>query len=373
MSLVFLPFRWLLRVIRSAATSPFLTGPLLLAVTYYPDAVRRVVLDLASRVPGLHAPPSNLNFSTATTALCVLFALGVASKLNGVLNTMAANSWRLRAVKGWDWPKEIAVVTGGSSGIGRLVAEKLAALGVRVAVLDVQKMPEAMESNPRIHFFDCDVTSYESVAQAADAIRQDIGHPSILINNAGIISGVVPILKIPESGLRQIMGVNTLSHWFTAQHFIPHMVEMNKGHVVTVASIASFVTLPTVAHYSASKASAHTFHEALTVELKYYHKAPNILTTVVHPNFARTPLIEKFVPLLERSGLSLLSTNDVAEPIVAQIKSCRGGQLILPDSLSLISGIRGWPTWLQMILLDGLGKGTAKLARYVKKQKQANK
>ncbi|KAI0118238.1 hypothetical protein GGR51DRAFT_207881 [Nemania sp. FL0031] len=356
MSSVFYPVvQGFAKLLHGVGSSPFLSGPILLALTYAPDTVRRIILDLASRVPGPYEIPPDFDLSTATTVLRVIFALGIVGRLNRTLNTLATNSWRLRASKGWDWPNEVAVVTGGSSGIGRLIVEKLAALGVRIAVLDLQNLPEGMKNDKRIHFFKCDVTSSESVAKAAEAIREELGHPSILINNAGITS-IFPILEIPESHLRKTFGVNTLSHWFTAQQFIPHMIEMNKGHVVTVASIASFVALPTSAHYSASKASALSFHESLTCELRHCHKAPNVLTTVVHPSFVRTPLIKDFVGHLEQSNLHMLTPDDVAAPIVARIKSRRGGQLMVPGWASPVAGIKSWPIWIQEILQDGLGR-----------------
>ncbi|KAI0431745.1 NAD(P)-binding protein [Xylaria sp. FL1042] len=345
--------------LRDLIFSPLLSGSLLLAVTRAPDAVRDIVSNLAGRLPGLQGPPPNFDLGTAGTVLRVLFALGIIRRLNRALNVMAANSWRMTASKGWDWPNEIAVVTGGSSGIGKLVVEKLVAIGVRVAVLDIQDMPKSMESNPRIRFFKCDVTSSESVAEAAEAVRRAIGHPSILINNAGITSPM-PILKMPESYLRKIFGVNSISHWFTVQQFLPNMIKMNKGHVVTIASIASFVALPTAADYSASKAAALAFHESLTSELKHCYNAPNVLTTVVHPNFVRTPLIEGWANHLEKSGVRMLTGEQVAEPIVRQIKSRRAGQLIIPKSATMISAIRGWPTWIQELIRDTLGRSSLK-------------
>ncbi|KAI0868351.1 NAD(P)-binding protein [Hypoxylon argillaceum] len=357
MSSVLYPLvRWFGELAHSISSSPLFSGPLLLAVVYAPDAVREFLLDFANRVPGLPAPSRNFDFATTTTVLRVLFGLSVASSLNGTLNTMATNSWRVKPSEGWDWPKEIAVVTGGSGGIGRQIVQKLAALGVRVAVLDLQNVPEAMEHSARIYFFKCDVTSPESVAKAADAVRRRLGHPSILINNAGITS-LTPILKIPEFELRRTFGVNTLSHWFTAQQFVPHMVEVNKGHVVTVASIASFVALPTTAHYSASKASALSFHESLTGELRHWHKTTDVLTTVVHPSFTRTTLIEGAVGDRELPNRRrMLTPDDVAEPIVTQIKSRRGGQLIIPSWASPIAGLKAWPTWTQELLQDGVGR-----------------
>ncbi|EAQ84344.1 hypothetical protein CHGG_08358 [Chaetomium globosum CBS 148.51] len=272
---------------------------------------------------------------------------------------MASNSWRLTAAKGWDWPNEIAVVTGGSSGIGKGIVERLVALGVRVAVLDIQELPKELQGNPRIRFFHCDVTSAESVAAAADAVRSEFGHPSILVNNAGI-ARPMPILKTPEEYLRKIFGVNVMSLWFTTQQFLPRMIQLNKGHIVTVASIASFVALATAADYSATKAGALAFHESLASEIKHQYKAPSVLTSVIHPNFVRTPLVDGFAGRLERSGVRMLTSDRIADEVIAQIKSRRGGQLVIPNSATGISAIRGWPTWLQEVIRDAVARGAVK-------------
>jgi NAD(P)-dependent dehydrogenase (short-subunit alcohol dehydrogenase family) len=228
-------------------------------------------------------------------------------------------------------------------------------MGIRVAVFDVQDLPKELQADSRVHFYRCDVTTVESVAEAADAVRRELGHPTILINNAGITSPM-PILKMSESFLRKIMGVNLMSLWFTTQQFLPRMIQLDKGHIITVASIASFVALATGADYSATKAGALSFHESLASEIKHFYKAPNVLTTVVHPNFVRTPLVEGFVDRLERGGVRLLTADDISKEVVAQIKRRRGGQLIVPKSVSVISGIRGWPTWLQEVIRDAIGK-----------------
>jgi len=355
-SILYSPFHdWSARF-RDVYLSPLLSGPLLFAVTYAPNAVRELILDIASKIPGLQISPE-FDMSTLTTVLRVVFALSVVRKLNGVLNTIAANSWRVTRGKGWDWPNEIAVVTGGSSGIGTDIVDGLVALGVRVAVLDVQPLPKSLENNPRVRYYECDVTSSESVASVADSVRRELGHPSILVNNAGITKPI-SILKMSEQFLRKIFGVNTISHWFLVQQFLPHMIQANKGHIVTVASLASYVALPTGADYSATKAAALAFHESLACELKHVYKAPNVLTTVVHPNFVRTPLVEDFADHLVQSGVHMLTSKQIADPIVAQIKSRRGGQLILPRGATPISGIRGWPTWLQELVRDTLGRSS---------------
>jgi all-trans-retinol dehydrogenase (NAD+) len=342
--------------------SPFFSGPLLLAACF-PDTARDAVAFVTGRLPVdiTASLPTNitpfLSYQTATLVLCALFARVTIAWLNRSLNTMASNAWRVGRGKGWCWTNEIAVVTGGSSGIGKAIVERLTALGVRVAIFDVQGLPADLQDNPCVRFYQCDVISSDSIAVAADAVRRELGHPSILVNNAGIAQPG-PILKTDETFLRRILGVNLMSMWFTTQQFLPNMIESNKGHVVTMASLASFIALATAADYSATKAGALSFHESLTAEIKHIHKAPGILTTVVHPNFARTPLTADISDRLERSGVQLLSSEQIADELVGQIEGRRGGQLIIPRSATLVSSIRGWPTWMQELLRDAIARGS---------------
>ncbi|KAL2105585.1 hypothetical protein VUR80DRAFT_8143 [Thermomyces stellatus] len=364
-SLLYSPVIDIAAKLGGAVLSPFLSGPLLLSATYYPEAVRDALASVSAHLPDALSTylslPGLLDSPRFMTGLKVLVGLGVVNKLNQGLNAVAHNSWRLCAAKGWDnWADEVAVVTGGSSGIGNDIVRRLAALEIRVAVFDIADLPKEMDADgARVRFYRCDVTSAESVAAAAEAVRRDLGHPTILVNNAGI-ANPAPILKTSVPFLHKIMGVNLMSMWYTTQQFLPNMVQNNKGHVVTVASIASFVALATAAPYSATKAGALAFHEALAAELKHQYKAPNVLTSVVHPNFVRTPLVADFSQRLENAGVRMLTADVIAKAVVDQVKSKRGGQLIIPDSASGISGIRGWPTWLQEIIRDAVARGAVK-------------
>ncbi|KAG6001290.1 hypothetical protein E4U21_004527 [Claviceps maximensis] len=163
------------------------------------------------------------------------------------------------------------------------------------------------------------------------------------------------ILDMPPDVLHKIFAVNTLSHWHLVQQFLPHMIAINKGHVMTVASLASFIALPKGADYSASKAAALSFHESLAVELKYLYKADRVLTSVAHPNFVRTPLVKDFGHTLEEGGVRMLTPDAVAKVITDQIFRRRGAQIIIPEQQATVTGIRGWPTWLQVFLRDAMG------------------
>ncbi|KAI1675968.1 hypothetical protein KJE20_14451, partial [Pyrenophora tritici-repentis] len=147
-----------------------------------------------------------------------LVVVGVIRKANAALNSWATNNWQINAGHGWEWRSEIAVVTGGCSGIGRAIAEALTLHGIRVAVLDVQNAPEAFTSNALLTCFRCDISNPVAIVETADKIRSHLGCPSILVNNAAI-TGSYTILKTPSDFLSRIFDTNILSHWRLVQQF----------------------------------------------------------------------------------------------------------------------------------------------------------
>lgn len=100
----------------------------------------------------------------------------------------------------------------------------------------------------------------------------------MLINNAGIGGGAT-ILDSSEDFIRKRFEVNTMAHFWMVREFLPAMIKKKHGHVVTIASMASFCVQAGNVDYACSKASALAFHEGLASELKSRHKAPEIRTT----------------------------------------------------------------------------------------------
>jgi short-subunit dehydrogenase len=113
----------------------------------------------------------------------------------------------------------------------------------------------------------CDITDPDAVNRAADEVRSKLGKPSILLNNAGILHSF-PILDTPPEKLRKMFDINLISHWYTCKAFVPDMVKADKGHILTLASIASYITVPLNADYAASKAAVLSFHEGTKCRLR---------------------------------------------------------------------------------------------------------
>ncbi|KFH44384.1 Short-chain dehydrogenase/reductase family 16C member-like protein [Hapsidospora chrysogenum ATCC 11550] len=344
------PTDGLLGSIKNVALQPAVPAFALLFLAYAPQDVVHRVLDpqVLQRI---------LGGMDVRTPLRILLALGVVRTLNRFLDRWALNNWALSAQSGWNLEGELAVVTGGCKGIGRAIVLGLAAKGVKVAVLDVQELPSDMAQVKAIKHWHCDVSSAESVKAAADDIRQTLGHPSIVINNAGI-GNFRSILDTSDEFMRKIVGVNVVSLWTTTREFLPNMILKNKGHIITMASMASYiVALPVAVDYAATKAGALAFTDGLRAEIKHYYKAPGVVATTVHPMWVHTDMTAEYKDhIVKAQGEPMLKPQDVADAVLKQIQSCKGGHLIVPEKASWLSAIRGFPSWMQEIIRDSEGR-----------------
>jgi all-trans-retinol dehydrogenase (NAD+) len=207
--------------------------------------------------------------------------------------------------------------------------------------------PEELKS---IRYYPCDIASHSAIHDVAEAVRSDLGSPSILINNAGI-GNAFTILDIPQENLRRLFDINLLSHWSTVQAFLPDMLARKKGHIMNVASLASFVSLASAVDYSCAKSALLAFHEGLTQELKHRYKCPQIQTSIIHPNWTKSITAHPAIQAGLRSiGAKLLEADDVAVAMVDQIIAARSGQVILGPGMS--PKVRALPVWIQELIRD---------------------
>ena len=210
--------------------------------------------------------------------------------------------------------------------------------------------------DPNITYYRCDITSPQQVDDTAKSIRSELGQPSILINNAGIGVSNTILESSPES-LRKIFDVNVISQWYLIRAFLPDMVRTKKGHIITIASLASFVGVPHMVDYCATKAALLALHEGLSQELKYIYNCPQVKTSILHPTYAKTPLVRAWESELRRNGVEIINPQAIADAIIKQIIGGKAGQIFLPGRLSPSAAIRGLPTWLQVAIRDMVARG----------------
>ncbi|PSK54734.1 hypothetical protein B9Z65_3823 [Elsinoe australis] len=325
--------------LRKFPLTPALVGAAFFALSLGPDSVREPLLKR------LNAYLSPQQIKDLIKTLKWLFIIDSTIYTNGVLNELALNNFHSEPIGKWKWSEEIAVITGAASGFGKLFTQDLTAKGIHVVALDISDAPQDLLSNQRVIFMKCDVTSSDAVRETAKKIQETVGHPSILINNAGIANSHLVMDTAPEA-LQKIVGVNLLSHYYMVQQFLPNMIEKKKGHIVSIASMASFVSSPNMVDYSITKAGVMAFHEGLSSEIRSIHQCPEIKTTIVHPAWALTAMVVPHAEVLKKRGQKIMDPQDVSDAVVDQIINRRSGKLIIGQGTGVIKRFRFFPEWL---------------------------
>ncbi|PKY03722.1 putative short-chain dehydrogenases/reductase [Aspergillus campestris IBT 28561] len=280
--------------------------------------------------------------SRVQKGLAFFLAFRLAKGANSYLSRRVQNNWL--EVDRWDPTTELIALTGGAGGIGKQIVKDLSQQNVKIVILDVTEPDYPLP--PNVIFYQTDITSRAALKQVADQIRKDHGDPTVLINNAGVaLEG--SILDEPDEHIRRTMEVNTLSHFWTVKEFLPRMVEKDHGHIITVASLASFVSFVDCVDYSCSKASALAFHEGLTQEIRHIYGSKKVRTSIIHPLWVRTPMIDKMTQAGSHWKEPVLEPHEISSAVVGQIVAGNGGQVVVPNSYGLTALVRAYPNWIQ--------------------------
>jgi len=187
-------------------------------------------------------------------------------------------------------------LTGAGSGIGQGMAIKFGKLGCKLSLSDINmdglKLTQdlcvkAGISVDQICIFVCDVSSGSSIKEGAEKARAAFGEVTILINNAGIVSGK-NTSELSDAMIDRTLQVNTISHLHTIKEFLPGMIAKKRGHIVSIASMAGHCGLPGLSDYCASKYGAVAIDECVRLELIKEGHSGYIKTTCICPYFIST-------------------------------------------------------------------------------------
>jgi all-trans-retinol dehydrogenase (NAD+) len=224
------------------------------------------------------------------------------------------------------------LITGAASGIGRLLAVKIAALGGRVILWDINQeglevvCDQLQRWNLYAAPYSCDVTDRETIQFTARRVLAEQGIVDVVINNAGVVSGK-SLLELSDEAIQRTFEINALACFWITRAFLPGMIHRAQGHIVTIASAAGIIGVPNMTDYCASKAAAIGFDDALRVELKHLGY-PHIRTTVVCPYYISTGMfsgVKTRFPWL----LPIMQPQAVADKILLAIQHNRR-RLVLP-------------------------------------------
>ena len=236
-----------------------------------------------------------------------------------------------------DLSKEVVVITGGSSGIGKSTAIEFAKKGASVIIIGRTKsklidvLDQLKKYNEKCSCIVCDVKDKNKINSTIKLILEKYGRINILVNNAGIaIYNEFSDLKDEE--IHEIFDTNFFSIVYFCKYAIPIMKNQSYGHIINVSSVVSKISSPNLAIYSASKSAVYAFSESLYYELKKY----GIKVTVVCPGATKTNLFnnkswEKFPA--EKRHKNAMPPEKVAKEIINSVKKYKF-EVIVPKSFN---------------------------------------
>ncbi len=191
----------------------------------------------------------------------------------------------------------VAVVTGASKGLGREMAEALAAAGAKVALVarNERLLSEVVQGigarDGTAEYIIADITDETAAAEIDQFVREKFGTCDILINNAGI-NNRKPIEEMSLEEWREIIEVNLTGPFAMSRAMVPGMKDMRWGRIINMTSIMSHVSLPNRTGYSTTKSGLLGFTRALALELAPYNITVNGISPGPFATEMNRPLIE---------------------------------------------------------------------------------
>ncbi|HLH22935.1 MAG TPA: 3-hydroxybutyrate dehydrogenase [Chloroflexota bacterium] len=210
-----------------------------------------------------------------------------------------------------DLAGKAALVTGAASGIGRVIAEELAAQRARVLLADLdEEQGQALAARlPGAVFQRADVASREDCRALVARAEAAWGGVDILVNNAGL-QHVAPVEEFPEARWEQLIRTMLIGPFFLTRYALPHMYRRGWGRIVNIASIHALVASPYKSAYVAAKHGLLGFTK--TVALEAADKG--VTVNAVCPSYVRTPLVER--QIADQARTHGISAEEVVERIM---------------------------------------------------------
>lgn len=234
---------------------------------------------------------------------------------------------------------QVAIITGGGSGMGREIARTFAREGAIVAVADINLRAAAetvqliQEENRRNAFFSkenvinafsfgIDVSNTQSVKQLVRTVVDRTGKIDIVVNCAGMPQAFTPIEELEEEQWDRLLNVNTKSVFLTSKYAVPYMKKQKHGVILNISSIASERARPGLNAYCASKGAVVVLTKALALELAPF----GIRVNAINPGPTNTEMLGKFIS--DQEGELQQQKQDIF------IKSIPLGKLIEPEDIA---------------------------------------
>ncbi|MDY3351627.1 SDR family oxidoreductase [Riemerella anatipestifer] len=212
------------------------------------------------------------------------------------------------------------LITGGASGIGKIMARLSLEKGAKVIIWDIDqvKIDETIlqfSSLGSIFGYKVDVSNYDEVQHIATKTKQKIGNIDILINNAGIVVGKY-FHEHSQKDILKTIEINTNAPMVITNLFLQDMLTQNSGHICNIASSAGLVSNPKMSVYAGSKWAVVGWSDSLRLEMEQLKK--NIKVTTIMPYYINTGMFDGV-----KSVLPILDPEKAAKTIISAIENNR--------------------------------------------------
>jgi len=215
-----------------------------------------------------------------------------------------------------EWDQQLAVVTGGTQGIGKALTLDLAGRGAAVAFCarnhrDVERLvAELRAEGSKALGVPCDVRDEAQVAAFSERVLKEMGVPTILINNAGT-GRFAPVAEMSLAAWDEVMDTNLRGMFLATRAFLPAMLAKGRGAIVNISSLAGRNGIANGAAYSASKHGVIGFSKSLMLEVR----AHGIRVMTICPGSVNTPFFDAETPFDPNRG-RILDPEDVSKVVL---------------------------------------------------------
>ena len=245
---------------------------------------------------------------------------------------------------------KVAVVTGAGSGIGKAMAERFVAEGMKVVLADIDELrlrsveSQLSEAGGDVWPIACDTALEESVQSLAQRTLDRYGAAHVLCNNAGVVGTGDPWTG-PMSVWEWVVGINLYGVIHGIRAFLPIMQEQGEGHIVNTASVAGLLAMAGAAPYNVTKTGVVALSEGLFVELKGTGSPVGV--SVLCPGFVRTELMKQMT-WADRLGERPAATSNPVGQFMNQILRDGVENGISPADVAaqVVSAIREGRFWI---------------------------
>ena len=209
----------------------------------------------------------------------------------------------------YSFENKIVLITGGSRGIGRALADRFAKTGAKVIITYKSKIDPNYFGPRGILYFQCDVSDAKHVTELVNKLKEEYEKIDVLVNNAGITKDSL-IMRMSEADWDSVINTNLKGAFLFCREVVKLMVKQHSGKIINISSIVATFGNAGQANYVASKAGLMGLTKSLAKELASY----NIQVNTVAPGFVETDMTAKLTELQKKAIFNSPIKRKPAEP-----------------------------------------------------------